>query len=96
MTPTLVQLSSFVTSSLNGIRSAIQDEVSAANSAIQAAVNGINKINPFGDISVPQFSIPELSSLENVTLPTDFENTLISLNNSLPSLSQLKDGLESV
>ena len=85
-----------MTDTLNGIRSAIQDEVSAANKVIQSAVDGINKINPFGNISVPQFSIPELSSLENVTLPTDFENTLISLNNSLPSLSQIKDGLESV
>lgn len=83
-----------MTSTLNGVRSAIQDDISAANKVIQTAIDAINKINPFGNISVPQFSIPSLSLLENVTLPTDFENSLIALNNSLPSLSQVKDGIE--
>ena len=42
------------------------------------------------NISVPEFSIPELSSLENVTIPTTFEDSLIKLNNSMPNLDELR------
>ncbi|EIW63269.1 pheromone-regulated protein PRM1 [Trametes versicolor FP-101664 SS1] len=90
------ELNSFVTSTLNGIRTNIQNDVGAANSAIQSAIGAINKINPFGDISVPQFSIPSLTALQNVTLPTDFEDSLKKLNSSLPSLSDLKDKVDSL
>lgn len=89
------QLQSFIQSTLNGIRTGIQNDVATANSAISTAINGINKILPFGaNIHVPQFSIPSLDALNNVTLPTDFENTLIKLNSSLPSLSDLRSGID--
>ncbi|KAI0663471.1 hypothetical protein C8Q70DRAFT_950033 [Cubamyces menziesii] len=90
------ELNSFVTSTCSSIRTNIQKDISAANSAIQTAIGAINKINPFGDISVPQFSIPSLDALQNVTLPTDFEDSLKKLNNSLPSLSDLKDKVDSI
>ncbi|OBZ70679.1 Plasma membrane fusion protein PRM1 [Grifola frondosa] len=90
------ELSNFVTNTLNSARTSIQNDISSANSAIQSVVAGINKVNPFGDISVPQFSIPSLTALENVTLPTDFENALVSLNSSLPTLSDLKDTIDSI
>ena len=91
-----MQLNSFVTSTCSSIRTNIQKDISAANSAIQTAIGAINKINPFGDISVPQFSIPSLDALQNVTLPTDFEDSLKKLNNSLPGLSDLKDKVDSM
>lgn len=80
----------------SSIRTGIQSDISSANSAIETAVSAINKINPFGNISVPQFSIPSLSGLENITLPTDFENTLIQLNSSLPTFADIKDKIESM
>ena len=61
---------------------------------IASAVNAINKVNPFGDISVPQFDIPSLSALQNVTLPSDFETALTNLNSSLPTLDQLKNDVQ--
>jgi hypothetical protein len=76
---------------MNGIRTAIQNDVNAANSAIQSAVSGLNKVNPFGNINVPQFSVPSLNALQNVTLPTDFQDALTKLNASLPTVSDLKD-----
>ena len=75
------------------IRTSIQNDVSAANSAIATAIGAINKINPFGNITVPQFNIPSLTALQNVTIPTDFEDALVKLNNSLPTLDQLKDSI---
>ncbi|CCL98651.1 uncharacterized protein FIBRA_00653 [Fibroporia radiculosa] len=90
------EINSFLTTTLNGIRTAIQSDITSANNVIADAVNGINKINPFGNISVPQFSIPALTELENVTLPTDFETTLIKLNDSLPTLSALKSDIDSI
>lgn len=68
--------------------------MSAANKVIQGAVSAVNKINPFGNISVPTFDIPSLSALQNVTLPSDIEDSLIKLNSSLPSLSDLKSKLD--
>ncbi|EMD37320.1 hypothetical protein CERSUDRAFT_113973 [Gelatoporia subvermispora B] len=90
------EISNFVDSTLGSIRTSIQNDVATANSGIQKAVDAINKVNPFGNISVPQFSIPSLSALQNVTLPDDFENALIKLNNSLPTLSQLKSDIDNI
>jgi hypothetical protein len=89
------QLQQFVQSTLGSIRTSIQNDVVNANSAISSAVNGINKVLPFGaNIKVPQFSIPSLDALNNVTLPTDFEDALVKLNASIPSLSDLRNTID--
>lgn len=61
---------------------------------MQTVVNGINKVNPFGNISAPQLSIPSLDALQNVTLPTDFQDALEKLNASLPSVSVFKHTID--
>ncbi|TDL26080.1 hypothetical protein BD410DRAFT_742528 [Rickenella mellea] len=87
------EISNFIQSSLGSIRTNIQNDVAAANSAISSAVGALNKVNPFGNINVPQFSIPSLTALENVTIPTDFEDALVKLNASLPTIDQLKSAV---
>ncbi|EPQ56919.1 hypothetical protein GLOTRDRAFT_37588, partial [Gloeophyllum trabeum ATCC 11539] len=89
-------ISNFVTSSLNGIRTSIQNDVSSANSVIQSAVSALNKVNPFGNINVPQFSIPSLDALQNVTIPNTFQTTLENLNSSLPTFSDLKQKIDNL
>jgi len=60
---------------------------------IQTAIDGVNKVNPFGNIKAPQLNIPSLDALQNVTLPTDFQDALTKLNASLPSVSVLKNAV---
>lgn len=91
-----LQINSFLTSTFSSLRTSIQNDVSTANSAIKTAIDAINKVNPFGNISVPQISVPSLNSLQNVTLPSDFENDLIKLNNSLPTISDLKQKIDAM
>ncbi|KAI0303569.1 hypothetical protein B0F90DRAFT_1626461 [Multifurca ochricompacta] len=85
------EINTFLTNTFSSLRTSIQNDVTTANSAIQTAIDGINKVNPFGNIKAPQFSIPSLDSLQNVTLPTDFQDALTKLNASIPSVSVLKD-----
>ena len=85
-----------MTSSLDSLRTSIQNDVTSVNSAIKTAIDGINKINPFSDITAPQFDIPSLAGLQNVTIPTDFEDSLIKLNNSLLSIEDIKNKLEAM
>lgn len=90
-------ISAAVTASLNGLRTAIQGDVQAANSVISTAVGAINKLIPSVlkiSLDVPQFNIPSLSGLQNVTIPDTFQNALTSLNSSLPTLSDIRDGLD--
>jgi hypothetical protein len=47
-------------------------------------------------ISVPNFDIPSLSALQNVTVPTTFESTLLTLNKTLPDLSVLKAKMDAL
>jgi hypothetical protein len=47
-------------------------------------------------ITIPEFTIPSLSSLQNVTIPTSFESTLITLNNTLPTLADLKAKMDAL
>ena len=88
---TFDQINSFLSTTFSGIRTSIQNDVNSANSAISSAISAINKVNPFGNINVPQLSVPSLDALQNVTLPTDFEDALNKLNASLPTVSDLKD-----
>ncbi|KIJ49473.1 hypothetical protein M422DRAFT_246559 [Sphaerobolus stellatus SS14] len=90
------ELQSFVTSTLGGIRTSIQNDVTSANSAITTIVNGVNKVNPFSPITAPQLNVPSLDSLNNVTLPTDFEQALLKLNASIPSLSELRSAIDDI
>jgi len=53
-----------------------------------------NRINI--NITIPEFSIPALDSLENVTIPTSFEDSLIRLNSSLPTLNDLRDKINNI
>lgn len=43
------------------------------------------------DLSVPNINIPSLDFLANVTIPTGFEDSLLRLNDSLPTLGELRD-----
>ncbi|KZT22231.1 hypothetical protein NEOLEDRAFT_1164276 [Neolentinus lepideus HHB14362 ss-1] len=87
-------ISNFVQSSLSLIRTSIQSDISSANSAIQSVVNAANKVNPFGNISAPQISVPSLDALQNVTIPNTFQTALENLNSSLPTFSDLKQKID--
>ncbi|THH04494.1 hypothetical protein EW145_g5481 [Phellinidium pouzarii] len=89
-------INTFLTSTFSSIRTTIQNDVTSINSAIQKAVDAINDVNPFSNITAPQFSTPDLSSLENVTLPSSVESSLTTLNSSLPTLAQIKDTIQDI
>jgi hypothetical protein len=63
---------------------------------INGAIASINKVNPFGAITAPQITVPSLSALENITLPTTFQDALTQLNSTLPTFADLKDKVEAV
>ncbi|KAH8119166.1 hypothetical protein DFH11DRAFT_1686126 [Phellopilus nigrolimitatus] len=90
------EINSFLQSTFSTIRTSIQSDISSVNSAIQSAVDTVNKVNPFNNISAPQFSVPSLDSLSNVTLPTDFQDALTKLNASLPTLDQVRNAIEDI
>lgn len=90
----MLQINNFLSGTFSSIRTSIQNDISSVNSAIQTAIDGINKVNPFGNISAPSFNVPDLSSLENVTLPDSVENSLTSLNSSLPTLDQIRNTIQ--
>ncbi|KAF7289502.1 Plasma membrane fusion protein PRM1 [Mycena chlorophos] len=80
------ELNAVVGAAASGLRTTIQDAFGAANSALK----GISDVASKFGISVPTLSVPDLSSLENVTLPSSFTDALTSLNNSLPTFNELK------
>jgi hypothetical protein len=96
LTKLITQLSNFIENTFNGLRTSIQSDIETANSAINSTINAINKVNPFGNIKPPQISVPSLDALQNVTLPTDFEQSLQSLNNSIPSFSEIKQKIDAM
>ncbi|KAF9010588.1 hypothetical protein BDQ17DRAFT_931270 [Cyathus striatus] len=90
------EINSVLTSAANALRSSIQNDITSANSAIQTAINAINKVNPFSDITAPQISVPSLDGLQNVTLPSSIQDALTKLNSSIPSVAELKDAVEDI
>ncbi|BGP51676.1 plasma membrane fusion protein prm1 [Rhodotorula kratochvilovae] len=85
----------FVTDALGGVRTAIQESISGVNTLIDHTVGLIDDI-PGVDIDVPQIDVPELSALENVTLPDTLIHALTELNSSIPTLDEFRSGLDSL
>ena len=87
------QINSFLSSTFSSIRSSIESSISDVNSVIDSLVDKVNDLKVFGNITAPQINI-SLSSLENVTLPDDFQEALTKLNDSLPTLSTFKSEID--
>jgi len=87
------QLLQTVTSTL---RTTIQNEIGSASNIINAAIDGINRVNPFTDIPKPNIPVPNLDGLANVSLPPTIQQALTNLNASIPSVGAIKDKLEDV
>ncbi|PWN43189.1 hypothetical protein IE81DRAFT_99426 [Ceraceosorus guamensis] len=75
-----------------GLKDALQSSVSGVNSFLSATLGGINDvIGVFGQhVNVPTIQPPDLAALDNVSLPTSFDEGLRRLNSSLPTLSELR------
>ncbi|KIJ06121.1 hypothetical protein PAXINDRAFT_182764, partial [Paxillus involutus ATCC 200175] len=63
------EITSFLQTTLNSIVSGLKNDATTLNSAIQSAVNTVNKVNPFGNIQAPQFNVSSLDALSNITIP---------------------------
>jgi len=93
------EVNSFVTNSLNSLRTSLQEDVQSANSAIATAVNGINSIIPSFlnlKLTVPTFDIPSLSGLQDVKLPTTVQDALTTVNSTIPTVDDIREKLDSM
>ncbi|GAA6037619.1 hypothetical protein JCM8097_006146 [Rhodosporidiobolus ruineniae] len=91
----LEEAQEFIQDAIGGVRTAIQDSIQGIETALNKTVELIDKI-PGVDISLPSLDVPELSALENVTLPTTLVDALTSLNSSIPTYEQLKEQLDTM
>ncbi|KAF9529255.1 hypothetical protein CPB83DRAFT_765437, partial [Crepidotus variabilis] len=90
------ELNQVVQSVASGLRTSIQNDIASANNIIKTAIDGINKVNPFGDIKAPQINVPSLDGLSNISLPSSIQDSLTKLNSSIPSVADLKAKVEAV
>ncbi|KAI0744143.1 hypothetical protein C8Q80DRAFT_881646 [Daedaleopsis nitida] len=89
-------INSGLSTTFNAIRSNIQDDIGGINKLIDTANSVIDKI-PFGSVAkIPSISVPNLDGLQNVQLPSDFSTALQNLNNSLPTIADLKNKIEDI
>lgn len=88
------EFTEFFNNTVAGLRTQIQEAVTGANSALESAVEVINRV-PGVDIDAPDLN-PNLGFLNDVGIPDGFLNTLVSFNESLPTLDELKDKMNGV
>lgn len=82
----------------HGIKAAIQAGVDGVNAFLHGALDGINDvISVIGkSIQIPVVAQPNLSALDNVRLPASFDEGLRKLNDSLPTLSELREKINAL
>jgi hypothetical protein len=90
------QITDFLNKTLASISTGITSDVQKANSAIKTLVDGINSIPFVPDVTAPQFTVPSADQLAKVQIPTDFENSLKTLNSTLPTLDDIRNKLDQV
>lgn len=88
-----VDLLNNVQGELNNTLKAIGSDISKATSDVQSSLNTLAKgINTFLGSSVPSIDMSkEVNALNNFKLPTNFNDDLIKLNNSIPTFDQVKN-----
>lgn len=91
----LREFSTFINSTFATVRTDVQSAISGVDSTLVSAVATINKL-PGVNINAPTVSVPSLESLNNISVPSDFMNGLVSLNNTLPTLDDLKAQLDDI
>jgi hypothetical protein len=96
LTIVAAQLNTVVNNTSGSLRTSIQNDISNANNVIQSAVDAINKVNPFTKITPPQITVPSLDALQNITIPSSFQDALVQLNNTIPSVGDLKQKLNNL
>ncbi|CAE6512245.1 unnamed protein product [Rhizoctonia solani] len=94
----LTEVTNFLQNTVNGLKTSIQGDIQSANNAIASAVNAINSVTRIVNVKldIPQFSIPALSGLDNIKIPTDLQDALTKLNSTLPTLDQLRDTVDNI
>ncbi|GAA5863593.1 hypothetical protein JCM3774_006541 [Rhodotorula dairenensis] len=85
----------FVTEAMQGVRTTIQAAVSGVNSGLEHTIGLVDKI-PGVNIDVPQIDVPQLSALENVTLPNTLVNALENLNSTIPTVAEVRASLDAL
>jgi len=80
----------------NGIKSAIEASVDGVNGFLSTVLGGVNDtLSLIGQsITIPTVAQPDLSALDNITLPSSFSQGLLNLNSSLPTLDDLRNKMD--
>ncbi|SAM82596.1 related to PRM1-Pheromone-regulated multispanning membrane protein [Ustilago bromivora] len=91
-------ISQAITAAGQGIRAAIQESVSEANTLLSTAISGINDVvGVFGQrITPPNIPVPNLQALTNITLPHEIEDGLLKLNATLPTLDEVRQKMDAI
>ncbi|KAJ7480381.1 hypothetical protein B0H11DRAFT_2420578 [Mycena galericulata] len=87
------EATTFVESAANTIANSIDQSFSAAMSGIQSAISAANII-PGINIPAPSLTPPDLSSLQNLQLPSTFQDQLNNL--SSPKLVELRQIVDNI
>ncbi|GAA5872068.1 hypothetical protein JCM16303_000966 [Sporobolomyces ruberrimus] len=85
----------FVTNALSTVRTGIQTAIEGVNDGLENSIGLIDKI-PGVDVDVPTIDIPQLSALENVTIPSTVIDALTDLNSSIPTLDEFRASMNSL
>ncbi|GAA6015773.1 hypothetical protein JCM11491_002474 [Sporobolomyces phaffii] len=85
----------FVSDALSKVRVGIQGAVGGINTGLEKSIGLIDKI-PGVNIDIPTIDVPELSALENVTLPSTVIDALTDLNSSIPTLDEFRASMNSL
>ncbi|MCO5565466.1 hypothetical protein L7F22_019139 [Adiantum nelumboides] len=94
-------------SAVDAFSNAINDAAKAISVSIQGSINAINSslrtslgsLNDFAKLfnksfTIPQVPLPSLNELQNIRLPSEIDGGLRKLNDSLPTLNDLKQKMD--
>ena len=89
----------FLNSSLETIEKNILSDASAAQqdiiSDVEKFVGSVGSVFGLGNITIPPIELPSVSELSSITIPDTVENSLNSLNKSLPTFAEVQNATDS-
>ncbi|TFK26511.1 hypothetical protein FA15DRAFT_755009 [Coprinopsis marcescibilis] len=86
------ELNNVVQNAAAGIRVALD----TVFGGLESFINSIRTAASVFNIDIPAFDRPDISGLDNISLPLEFEEGIRRLNDTIPSVSTIKDKIEDI
>lgn len=90
------KIADFINGTLTKVVDGINGDVQKFEGAFNTLIDAVNSLPAFlgGEINIPTLDIPSLDGLKNIKIPDEFDSTLNSIRDNIPTFDEVKSAAD--